>query len=103
MQAYTGCFLHESGAAWESISKQVEGYEQFKLSCKASGKFEPMADGVLIFDEVKVISRLMWNSRSQTIIGLMMGAKEQASIYDVYQLFDNHKEAEQTSYIMQFL
>ena len=27
LQAYTGCFLHESGAAWESIAKQVEGYE----------------------------------------------------------------------------
>ena len=29
LQAYTGCFLHESGAIWESISKQVEGYEHF--------------------------------------------------------------------------
>ena len=66
-------------------------------------KLEPKADGVLIFDEVKVISRLMWNSRSQTIIGLAMGAEEQASLHDVYQLFDSEKEAEQTSYIMQFL
>ena len=61
-----------------------------------------MADGALIFDEVKVISRLMWNSRSQIIIGLAMGAEEQASLHDVYQLFDSQKETEQTSYIMQF-
>ena len=48
-----------------------------------SGKLEPMADGALIFDEVKVISRLMWNSRSQSIIGLAVGAEEQASLHDV--------------------
>ena len=93
LQAYTGCFLYESGAAWESIAKQVEGYEQFKLSSKMSGKLEPMADGALIFDEVKVIS---WNSRSQKMIGLTMGAEEQASLHDVYQLFDSQKETEQT-------
>jgi len=66
-------------------------------------KLEPKADGVLIFDEVKVIYWLMWNSRSKTIIGLAMEAEEQTSLHDVYQLFDSEKEAEQTSYIMQFL
>ena len=36
------------------------------VSCimSAEGKQESKGDGVLIFDEVKVISRLMWNSRS---------------------------------------
>ena len=103
LQAYTGCFLHDSGASWESISKQVEQFEQFKSMCKATGKLVPMADGVLIFDEVKVISRLMWNSRSQTIVGLSMTAEDQASLHDVYKLFDKDKAAEQTAYIMQFL
>jgi len=63
----------------------------------------PMADSVLIFDEVKVISRLMWNSRSQTIVGLAMTADDQASLHDVYQLFDKDKAADQTAYILQFL
>ena len=103
LQAYTGCFLHDSGASWESISKQVEQFKQFKVTCSASGKLIPMADGVLIFDEVKVISRLMWNSRSQTIVGLAMTADDQASLHDVYQLFDKDKAADQTAYIMQFL
>ena len=103
LQAYTGCFLHDSGASWESIFKQVEQYQQFKSECKASGKAIPMADGVLIFDEVKVISRLMWNSRSQTIVGLAMSTEDQASLHDVYQLFDKDKAVEQTAYVMQFL
>ena len=103
LQAYTGCFLHDSGASWESISKQVEQFEQFKAMCNASGKLMPMADSVLIFDEVKVVSQLMWNSRSQTIIGLAMTEEDQASLHDVYQLFDKDKTADQTGYIMQFL
>ena len=62
LQAYTGCFLHEAGASWDCISQQVEMFEKFVTECKQSGKLLPCADGVLIFDEVKVISRLMWNS-----------------------------------------
>jgi len=102
LQAYTGCFLHEGGASWDSIAKQVEMFQQLKESQKV-GKLEPLADGVLIFDEVEVISRLMWNSRSQTIIGLAMNAEDQASLHDVYELFYKDKPVEQTAYIMQFL
>ena len=61
MQAYTSCFLHEGGSSWECISKQVSMYEKFKLECREARKPIPMSDGVLIFDEVKVISRLLWN------------------------------------------
>jgi len=78
-------------------------FQQFKESQKVLGKLEPLADGVLIFDEVKVISRLMWKSRSQTIIGLAMNAEDQASLHDVYELFHKDKPVEQTAYIMQFL
>ena len=64
---------------------------------------EPQGDGVLILDEVKVISRLMWNSRSQRIIGLAMGPEEMSSMHDVHQVVDEEGAAKQTSYIMQFL
>lgn len=50
---------------------------------------------MLIFDEVKVV---MWNSRSQTLIGLAINAEEQSSLADVYQLFDDDA-TKQTSYI----
>ena len=103
LQAYTGCFLHEGGESWDSIAKQVEMFQQFKKSQKVLGKLEPLADGVLIFDEVKVISRLMWKSRSPTIIGLAMNAEDQASLHDVYDLFHKDKSVEQTAYSMQFL
>ena len=47
-------------------------YRAFKVDMHLQGKPEPKGDGILIFDEVKVVARLMWNSRSQKIIGLTM-------------------------------
>ena len=66
------------------------------------GKKESQKDGVLIFDEVKVINRLMWNSRSQKLIGLSMSSVEQSSLADVYQQISGDR-AQQTTYILQFL
>ena len=48
--------------------------------------------GALIFDEVRVISRLMWNSRSQQMIGIAMQAEDMALLLDVYSAYN---EAEQ--------
>ena len=102
LQAYTGAFLYEPGANSTCIEKQEA---EFVLHCQKrvlDGKKESKKDGVLIFDEVKVISRLMWNSRSQTLIGLSMRPEEMASLGDIYQMADNSCAA-QTSHILQFL
>ena len=53
---------------------------------------EPKADGVLVFDKVKVISRMMWNSRSQTMIGLAMSYEEMSSLMDVYQSISSEND-----------
>lgn len=98
LQAYTGAFLHE--AAVESIGKQVESYRIFQQSCEH--KPRPKNAGVLIFDEVKVVSSLMWNSRSHRIIGLAMTEEVQASLHDIFQLFDSDQR-KATNYILQFL
>ena len=87
MQAYTNCFLHEGGSSWKSISDQAAMYEKFKQECKDSGKQILMGDGVLILDEVKVISQLMWNSRSQKIVGIAMSEEDQVYLHDIYQQF----------------
>ena len=69
----------------------------------ADKKREPQGDGVLIFDEVKVISRLMWNSRSQKLIGLAMSPEDMSSLHDAYQIVNEDTATKQTSYILQFL
>lgn len=45
----------------------------------------------------------MWNSRNHQIAGLAMTEEMQASLHDVFQLFDKDHRTEQTSYILQFL
>lgn len=58
--------------------------------------------GALIFDEVKVISRLLWNSRSQTVIELCMTHQQQSSLADIYQVLNAKETVQQTSYICNF-
>ena len=88
LKSYTGAFLHEAGACSEAIIKQVTQYKAFCQSHKDQGGALPMSDGVLVFDEVKVISALMWNSRSHHLVGLAMSPQDQASLQDVFHLFD---------------
>lgn len=91
------------GSNDERMAKEVERFESFKQQKHSEKKKEPKGDGVLIFDEVKVISRLMWNSRSQKIIGLAMNANDMSSLHDAYQLVNETSASEHTSYMLQFL
>ena len=63
----------------------------FKKECRLAGKQEPRSDGVVIFDEVKVASQLMWNSRSHQLMGLAMTHKDLPSLDDVYVYWKNQK------------
>lgn len=85
------------------MSEEKKRFEEFKLRRMSEGKLLSQGDGVLIFDEVKVICRLMWNSRNQKIIGLAMTQEDLASLQDIYQLVDHDSRTRQTSYILQFL
>ena len=78
-------------------------YTAYKEDMRIQGKPEPKGDGVLIFDEVKVVARLMWNSRSQKIIGLAMSPEEMASLHNIYFHSDATERTQQTTYIVQFL
>jgi hypothetical protein len=102
LQSYTGAFLHQPGAIQDCISEQVA---QYILHCHErvkQGKAASHKVGVLIFDEVKLINRLLWNSRSQNIVGLSMNHSDLSSLADVYQMLSDN-QVKQTSYIMQFL
>ena len=63
----------------------------------------PESDGVLIFDEVRVISRFMWNSRNEKVVGFAMTHEDMANLLDVYRTLDADASTQSTSYILQFL
>ena len=75
----------------------------FQESCRVQGKAPPESVDAIIFDEVKVISQLMRNSRNYRIIGLSMSSDDQSTLHDVFQLFDKDHRTKQTKYILQFL
>ena len=79
LKAYSGAFMHDPGARSDCMVDQVAYYVAFKEHSIKSGKQEPKADGVLIFDEVKVACQLLWNSRSNTLMGLAMTSNDQAT------------------------
>lgn len=99
----TGAFLSGPGAMEEAIYKQSKLYAAFKEEQQQKGLKVPRGDGVLVFDEVKVVSRLMWNSRNQQITGLAMSPEDMSSLHDIYMTYDEDTKTEQTTYILQFL
>ena len=92
--------MHNPGECHKRIADAANQYKKF---CEQKKPVAPEADGVLIFDKVRVVSRLMWNSRSQRVIGLAMSHEDMACLHDVYQTLDEDATRKSTTYIMQFL
>ncbi len=89
------------GLCQKRIAEAASLYKQFCEEQEKQGHERPHGDGVLIFDEVHVVSRLMWNSRSQRVIGMSMTHEDMACLHDVYQSLD--EKTNNTTYVMQFL
>lgn len=83
------------------ISEAAVKYKQFCEEQVKQGGQRPSGDGVPIFDEVRVVSRLMWNSRSQWVIGMSMTHEDMACLHDVYQSLD--EKTKSTNYIMHYI
>ena len=94
--------MHAPGASNVCIVEQVSQHVLFKEECRKNGRQEPKSDGALIFDEVKVACQLMWNSWNHQLMGLTMTSKNMASLSDIYRIL-KYPEANQTSYILQFI
>ena len=65
LQAYTGAFLHDAGSTEDCIRDQVAQFVVHDAARIQRGCLPSKKAGVLNFDEVNVIGRLLWNSRSQ--------------------------------------
>jgi hypothetical protein len=70
---------------------------------KDEGKPVPDGFGALIFDEVKVIAKVMWNSKNNALIGYAMTPEEMSSLHDIYLHLDEDGRKLKTNYILQFL
>ena len=74
--------------------KQLFGKLKSIRPSRKTYSFEPKGDGILIFDEVKVVK-----SRSQKIIGLAVTPDEMVSLHICFAQASN-KKMQQTMYII---
>ena len=58
-------FPHNLGALEFRMADEKWQFDEFKLQRMSDGKLLPQGNGVLIFNEVKVVCHLMWNSVSK--------------------------------------
>ena len=91
------------GECQKRIADAASQYKLLQDDMKKKGQTQPEGDGVLIFDEVKVIARLLWNSRSQRMVGLAMTHEDMSCLHDVYQALDPDALTKSTTYMLQFL
>ena len=63
----------------------------------------PLGEGILIFDEVKVQTKVIWNSKNNEIVGLAVSEDDLRSLHDVYASVKDEKGLHMTSHILLFL
>ena len=63
----------------------------------------PIGQGILIFDEVKVQSKVMWNSKNNEIVWLAVSEDDLHSLNDVYVSVKDEKVLQMTFHILAFL
>jgi hypothetical protein len=85
------------------MSQRASHYEAMKDEKCRQGKPVPFHEGILIFDEVKVVQKTMWNSKSNTFIGLAMAPEDMASLHDIYEDLDPQRRTRHTNYILQYM
>lgn len=94
--------LEEPGVNLDNLKKQKELYDHFAKDQVLKGLKEPKGDGILIFDEVSVTSKVVWNSKNHKLIGLATSEEQLPTLDDVYAQF-NDKDIPKAAYMLQFL
>ena len=71
----------------EYICEQKDNYAKYKSELRRKGKLEPLNEGVLIFDEVKVTSKVKWSSAGQKFFGLSLTDEEFPILTDISKTY----------------
>ena len=94
LQAYLSSHQNDPGVKEESLALQFDLYSQYK----ATKSPVPTRDGILIFDEVQVQGRVIWNSKNNKILGVAMSSADLPSLHDIYSAIDREKKMRPTTY-----
>ena len=74
--------------------------ECFFILVFSSDGLPRLSEGALIIDEVKVATKLLWNSRDNSLVGHSM---TMATLQDLYQSLDEDPKCTKCDYVLQTL
>ena len=102
LHQFTATRNHDAGINKEYIKEKSNDYKAFKEETTKNGYLQPAGAGVLIFDEVKVMAKVLFNVKSEKFLGLAMSMEEMKGMHDIFHdlLSDKPIPAE---YILQYL
>lgn len=102
LKQFTSNRLDKPGISNTYLESQRKLYAKIKNEQEEKGLQVPLGEGILIFDEVRVIGKIMWNSKNHEITGYAMSELDFTMLGDIYEQISGAKENE-TRYILQFL
>ena len=85
------------------MAAQFQLYEKYKKDQVSGGHRQPLGYGILIFDEVRVQGKVVWNSKNNQIIGVAMTSTDLLSLQDIYTSLDDAQKVKETRYVLQFV
>lgn len=104
LKTYTRSNVEASGEVEERLAEERAKYDtRIAEHIAASRPYPPLRKGALIFDEVKVVAKLHWNSRDDRLVGHAMTSEEMATLNDLYEVLESDPEAEKADYVLQTL
>ena len=106
LKSYRSPRLHRPGihnGIREYVCEQSENYLKYKEELQKRGQLEPLHEGILIFDEVKITSKVKWSSSGQKFFGLALTDEEFPLLHDVYEQVDPQGVPLPAEYNLQFL
>lgn len=103
LKAFTGSNLEPPGDIQRRLSESYTDYQAMMEEKTSQGSKIPLGEGVVIFDEVKVESKVSWNSRDEALVGLAMTSSEMRTLQDVYSSLDADSKTQRASYVLQTL
>lgn len=77
-------YVHPPGINGDYLWSQKQRYDAFCIEQVSQGAKKPLGEGTLIFDEVKIIDELVWNSRSESFVGVAMSKEDCCQVRDVF-------------------
>ena len=69
---FTSVRNHEAGINEDYLQEKMEEYVQFSEEMANKGEEKPLGIKVLIFDEVKVMAKVMFNVKTEQFVGFAM-------------------------------